>query len=124
MNELLLVLLLGTHPTAPACCAPAAARFTVQASDAKETRDNIAHFMVPAALTTGSYGLALELGASREQARWIAVGTSLLVMVAKEIYDHSVAGRFGLEEVAIGVGGTAGGLLLAEKVIWREATSP
>jgi hypothetical protein len=125
MNELLLALLLSTDPTAASlCCPPPAQRFAAQTDGAKEVRDNIAHFVVPAAVSTASFGLALELGASRKEARWIAAGTSVLLIVAKEIYDEAVASRFGLEEVAIGVGGTAAGLLLAEQLIWQDDEQP
>lgn len=112
-----MALLLSTEPL-PACCVAPAPRFAGEVDRAKEQRDNVAHFVVPAAITTGTYGLAKELGASRSEARWIAIGTSMLIVVGKEIYDQSVAGRFGLEEVALGVGGTVTGVVIAER-IWR-----
>jgi hypothetical protein len=121
MNELWLAFLLNAAP-APCCHEPP--RFAVQAiraDDTKEVRDNIAHFVVPALTTTSVYGAAVYLGASREQARWIAVGTSVLLIVGKELYDESVAGRFGLEETFIGLGGAATGLLVAEQLSWGEA---
>jgi hypothetical protein len=118
MNELWLAFLLATSPTAPPCCHPPT--FTLQADDATEVRDNIGHFVAPAILTSSFYGTALYLGAPRRHARWISVGTSLLLIVAKEAHDQSVAGRFGLEEVAIGLGGTAAGLWFAERVDWSD----
>ena len=118
MNELWLAALLST---APAPCCYEAPRFAVQADAGKETRDNIAHFVAPAVVTASVYGGAVYLGASRKQARWIAAGTSVLLIVGKELYDDSVAGRFGLEETLIGLGGTAAGLVVAEQLLWVEA---
>ena len=120
MNELLLVFLLGTtSPAGPPCCQPATAVLS-RADDGKEARDNIGHFVSPAILTTSFYGSALYLGANKKQARWIAVSASLGLVVAKELYDQSVAGRFGLEEVGIGVAGTGVGLWMAERIEWPE----
>ncbi|HEY0304106.1 MAG TPA: hypothetical protein VGC44_03995 [Longimicrobiales bacterium] len=118
MNELWLAVLLSTSP-AP-CCYDSP-RFAVQVSSAEETRDNIGHFVAPTLVTASVYGTAVYLGASRKQARWIAVGTSVLLIVGKEVYDESVAGRFGLEETLIGLGGTAAGLVLAETLDGAEA---
>jgi hypothetical protein len=118
MNELWLAVLLSTSS---ATCCYDSPRFAVQASSAEETRDNIGHFVAPALVTASVYGTAVYLGASRKQARWIAVGTSVLLIVGKEVYDESVAGRFGVEETLIGLGGTAAGLVLAETLDGAEA---
>ena len=121
MNELWLAFLISTTP-APCCFEePRFALQAIQADDTKEVRDNVGHFVVPALATTSVYGAAVYLGASRKQARWIAVGTSVLLIVGKELYDDSVAGRFGVEETLIGLGGTAAGLIVAEQVLWAEA---
>lgn len=122
MNELMLGLFLAGAPAAASPCCPAAApRFAVAVDNAKEARDNIGHFVSPAVLAASFYGTAVYLGASRKQARWIAAGSTLLLIVVKEWRDESVAGRFGVEEVAIGIGGTAAGLWLAEQLDWAEA---
>ncbi len=124
MNEVWLAFLLGTSSAAaPDCCLPAAPRFALQVDASKEARDNVLHFIGPGLITVSSYGTARYFGATRKQARWIAVGTSVVLVVAKELYDESVAGRFGLEEVAIGLGGTAAGLVVAEKLDWPERKS-
>ena len=118
MNEFWLAVLLSTSD--PACCFEAP-RFSVQAADdSKEARDNVVHFVAPALATVSVYGTAVYFGASRKQARWIAAGTSVLLIVGKELYDKSQAGRFGAEETLIGLGGTAAGLVVAEKLDWVE----
>jgi hypothetical protein len=120
MNEWIMILLIGATSPAPApCCQPTAA-LIARADDAKEARDNIGHLVSPAVLTASFYGTALYFGASKKQARWISVGTALGLVVAKELYDKSVAGRFGLEETAIGFAGTGAGLWLAERIEWPE----
>jgi hypothetical protein len=120
MNEVLLALLLSaTSPSPPPCCQPATAVFT-RADDAKEVRDNIGHLVSPAIITTSVYGTALHFGASKKEARWISVTASLGLVVAKELYDRSVAGRFGLEETGLGVIGTGVGLWVAERIEWPE----
>lgn len=120
MNEIWLAALLSAAP-APCCYEPPRFAVQVQADDAKEARDNIGHFVSPAIVTASVYGTAVYFGASRKQARWISVGTSVLLIVAKELYDDSVAGRFGVEETLIGLGGTAAGLMVAEKLEWAQA---
>jgi hypothetical protein len=121
MNEIWLTFLLST---APAPCCYEVPRFAVQAAqpdDAKEARDNIGHFVSPAIAAASVYGAAVYLGASRKQARWIAVSASVLLIVGKELYDDSAVGRFGVEETLIGLGGTAAGLIVAEQLDWVEA---
>ena len=93
------------------CCAPQR-----QAFDASD----VGHFIAPAILTPTFYSTALLLGAERKQARWIAAGLSVALVIAKEVYDERVAGRFGVEEAAIGVAGTAAGLWIAERIEWPE----
>jgi hypothetical protein len=118
MNELWLAVLLSS---APAPCCYEAPRFAVQAADnSKEVRDNVVHFVAPALATVSVYGTAVYFGASRKQARWISVSTSVVLIVGKELYDKSKAGRFGAEETLIGLGGTAAGLIVAEKLDWAE----
>src|SRR5688500_10976343 len=97
MNEFLLIALLSAAPpTAPCCTRPAAVLMEVDNS--KEAKDQVGHFISPMVLTTSFYGTAMYLGAERKQARWIAAAVSIGLVVAKEVYDESVAGRFGLEE--------------------------
>ena len=118
MNELLLIGLLAATPPVETCCARPAAVFT--ASDAsKEAKDQIGHFISPLVATTSVYGTAKYFGADRKQARWIAAGVGLALVIVKEVYDQSVAGRFGLEETAIGFAGTAAGVYLGEKIRWE-----
>ena len=120
MNEWIMVLLIGTTSPAPAACCQPAPALLARANNAKEVRDNVGHFISPVVLTTSFYGTALYFGASKKQARWISVGTALGLVVAKELYDKSVAGRFGLEETGIGIAGTGVGLWLAERMEWPE----
>ena len=121
MNEWIMILLLSaTSPAPPPCCHPAPA-VLARANESEEERDYAGHFISPAVLTTSFYGTARWFGATRSQARWISVGTALGLVVAKELYDKSVADRFGLEETAIGMVGTGLGLWMAESVTWPEA---
>lgn len=91
----------------------------VEVDQSKEAKDLVGHFVSPMVLTTSFYGTAMYFGAERKRARWIAAGLSIVLIVGKEVYDEKVAGRFGLEETAIGVAGTAGGLYVAEKITWQ-----
>ena len=119
MNEFLLIALLGaTSPVEPCCARPAPA-FAVADDASKELKDQIGHFISPMVATTSVYGTARYFGAERNQARWIAGGIGIVLVVAKEVYDESVAGRFGLEETAIGFAGTAAGVYLGEKIKWE-----
>ena len=119
MNELLLLAWLASAPPASACCAAPAQVFTAP-DQTSEMIDRVGHVISPMVLTTSFYGAALYLGADNKTARWVAVGLSVATIVAKELYDQRLAGRFGYEEAAIGLGGTALGLLIAERIEWPE----
>lgn len=118
MNEFLLASLLAIAP-APECCVRQQVLLAAP-DEGKEARDNVGHFISPMVLTTSFYGFALYFGKDRKEARWISALASLGLVVLKEVYDERVAGRFGVQEVLIGVGGTATGLYLAERIEWHE----
>jgi hypothetical protein len=121
MNELLLFLALSATPSQPpACCHPATSVLDHVDED-KERAELVGYFLSTGTLTATYYGSALYFGASRKQAVWISVAGSLATILVKELYDHSKAGRFGLEEAGVGIVGSAAGLWLADRKLWPEA---
>ena len=118
MNELLLLALLSATSPADTCCARPTTAFAAE-DQSKEAKDQIGHFISPAVMTTSFYGTAMYFGAERKQARWIAAALGVVAVIAKEVYDERVAGRFGLEEAGIGIAGTAVGVYLGEKITWQ-----
>ena len=86
-----------------------------------ETAHRIGHVVTPAVVTTTFYGTALYFGASRNQARIVAIAASLVAIVGKELYDHSTEARaFSKLDIALGLAGTAAGLAAAEAIEWPE----
>ena len=109
-------------PTATPCCTRS--QTFSAATESVETGHRVGHVIAPAIMTTSFYGGALYFGADRKQARIASVALSLAVIIAKELYDHSTEARaFSTLDVALGVGGTAIGLVAAEKIEWPEETS-
>ena len=120
MTELLLAAALAAS-TGAGCCPPQPAAAVFAAPNrSKEMIERVGHFVSPMILTPSFYGAALYLGAEPKQARWIAAGLSVALVIAKEVYDERVAGRFGVEEAFIGLAGTAAGVWLADEIEWPE----
>lgn len=118
MLALLTALTVATAP--PPCCErPAAFDVVAAAAVPNETAHRIGHFISPAIGTASAYGFALHFGAGRSQARWIAVGLSVAAIIAKELYDERVeSGAYSAGDIAVGLAGTASGIVLAEFVLW------
>lgn len=121
MLPLLTAFALAASAGPPVCCERAAAFVATKTNI--ESAHHIGHVISPMILTASFYGTALYLGASRKEARWIAVGLSLAVVVGKELYDYQTAARgFSKQDVALGTASTAVGLWLAESIKWGSRT--
>lgn len=116
-----LVLVTAAPPVSaePPCCLRPQAM--VAEGTANETSQRIGHVISPAVMTTAFYGGAMYLGADKKQARIVAVVLSFAAIIGKELYDYSTEARaFSTLDVALGVGGTAVGLWVAEAIEWPE----
>lgn len=103
----------------PVCCVRP--QPIVVETSAIETRNRIGHVITPAVMTTAFYGGALYFGATRKQARIVAVALSLAAILGKELYDYSTEARaFSTLDIALGIGSTAIGLAAAEAIPWPE----
>jgi hypothetical protein len=116
------VVLLGTAQPNPAAPLPCCERpQTIAARISSESSHRIGHVVSPAIMTTAVYGGALYFGADARQARIVSAAVSLAAIIAKELYDHSTEARaFSTLDVALGMGGTAIGVLAAEVIEWPE----
>src|SRR5687768_9228205 len=66
---------------------------------------DVGHVTTPFVVTLAVYGMSREAGVSRSGARWIAVGTSLALMVLKEMYDRNAVDNFSGRDIVLGVVG-------------------
>ena len=74
-----------------------------------QQEDKQAHIVV--SIFNGAIGnlVAVKLGASKQEAFWIGLGTALVIGLGKELYDeHSYGGFSTADMVANGIGGVIG----------------
>ena len=113
-----------TQPHAPAAlvAGPLAVGSLMQGTirDRVWTHD-VGHVLTPGIGTLAIYGLAQDMGGSRKTARWTALGTMAAAMVLKEVYDYSQVENFSGRDLLVGVAGTLGGLVIAERIAWEPA---
>ena len=119
LAALVLVTAASPVPAAPPCCLRPQAIVAEEAGN--EASHRVGHVVSPAVMTTAFYGGATYFGADRKQARLVAVALSLAAIIGKELYDYSTEARaFSTLDIALGVGGTAVGLWVAQAIEWPE----